>query len=355
MHSHALRFQLAALFAVLVGAARLAAAECEGANGEGDGTPEACEPQFTLGFEGYPAQVGGQWGSTTTVKFWVTLTGKNVPEPGTVQGWSLSVVAEGAPIQSLRPSVWGVHVQTVFDHDGDDPERDGLTDHDMNPETPPVPATPDLDPYELDLARADFKMAKYGFPGGDPRLDDRSFHGAYSQVILNMTNRMTLRAEGTHRILEITMTIRFPLTVSCVPVRLSIEDGAGYNGPTKNLIILNGRLVQAERTTATILVCAPIFFRRGDVNTDGVADISDAVALLSYLFLGGPQTSCLDAADVNNDDALDLADAVFLLADSFSNPFEWSFIPLPGRYDCGPESLTPMPDAITCDAYPLCE
>ena len=37
-------------------------------------------------------------------------------------------------------------------------------------------------------------------------------------------------------------------------------------------------------------------FVRGDSNLDETVDISDGVATLGYLFLGGPALNCIDAA-----------------------------------------------------------
>lgn len=51
----------------------------------------------------------------------------------------------------------------------------------------------------------------------------------------------------------------------------------------------------------------------GDVNGDGSVQISDAVSLVSHLFLGGVAPTCRKAGDVNDDDALDVSDAVTLL------------------------------------------
>ena len=46
-------------------------------------------------------------------------------------------------------------------------------------------------------------------------------------------------------------------------------------------------------------------FLRGDANTDGEIDISDAIKTLSALFQGGPGLVCLDAADSNDDGDLE--------------------------------------------------
>ncbi len=53
-------------------------------------------------------------------------------------------------------------------------------------------------------------------------------------------------------------------------------------------------------------------FLRGDANGDGGADISDAVTILGFLFLGDV-IECADGGDVNDDGKLELTDAVALL------------------------------------------
>ncbi|MGQ9591586.1 MAG: dockerin type I repeat-containing protein [Planctomycetota bacterium] len=55
----------------------------------------------------------------------------------------------------------------------------------------------------------------------------------------------------------------------------------------------------------------------GDVNRDGVADISDAIALANYLFLGA-RRPCSNAADTNDDGRVDLGDAVYILQKLFA-------------------------------------
>ena len=46
-------------------------------------------------------------------------------------------------------------------------------------------------------------------------------------------------------------------------------------------------------------------------------DISDAIFLLSSLFLGSPLPPCLDAADANDDGAADISDAIKILSHLF--------------------------------------
>lgn len=54
-------------------------------------------------------------------------------------------------------------------------------------------------------------------------------------------------------------------------------------------------------------------FVRGDASGEGTVDISDAVAILNYLFLGGSIRKCDDALDSNDDGSVDIGDPVFIL------------------------------------------
>jgi hypothetical protein len=56
--------------------------------------------------------------------------------------------------------------------------------------------------------------------------------------------------------------------------------------------------------------------RDGDANGDGEFDLSDAIYLTYFLFLGGPP-ACLNAADTNNDARLDLSDVILILRKLF--------------------------------------
>ena len=54
-------------------------------------------------------------------------------------------------------------------------------------------------------------------------------------------------------------------------------------------------------------------FLRGEVNCDGIIDISDPVYIFEWLFLGGHDPGCLAALDVNGDVEHDLTDGIWLL------------------------------------------
>jgi hypothetical protein len=85
-------------------------------------------------------------------------------------------------------------------------------------------------------------------------------------------------------------------------------------------------------------------FRRGDANSDLAIDISDPVVILGFLFSGGVQPRCPDAADANDDGSLDISDAVTALAFLFTGG---ASPPAPGPERCGQD---PTPDALEpCD------
>ncbi len=54
-------------------------------------------------------------------------------------------------------------------------------------------------------------------------------------------------------------------------------------------------------------------FIRGDLGGDEVADLSDAILILEYLFLEKDIRPCPDAADVNDDGSVDISDTVLLI------------------------------------------
>lgn len=88
-------------------------------------------------------------------------------------------------------------------------------------------------------------------------------------------------------------------------------------------------------------------FVRGDVNASGSRDISDAIFILSYLFLGTSSPPCLKAADLNDDGQLNLTDPIYLLTFLFlAGPS-----PMPPDDGCGPD---PNPDNLSCDEFGSC-
>jgi hypothetical protein len=76
---------------------------------------------------------------------------------------------------------------------------------------------------------------------------------------------------------------------------------------TADLVVTGQNLVPY---TTTIQVIALI----GDADNSGAIDISDAVYIVSYIFIDGPAPVPLEAGDSNCDGACDISDVVYLLA-----------------------------------------
>lgn len=107
--------------------------------------------------------------------------------------------------------------------------------------------------------------------------------------------------------------------------------GVAYDGPTYDIFLVvlgpDGKL-----------------FVRGDSNGDGQLDISDPIRTLNYLFAGGVNVACMDAADANDDGGVDISDAVFCLNFLFAGGKD---IPPP----ISKSGMDPTEDALSCGFY----
>jgi hypothetical protein len=112
-----------------------------------------------------------------------------------------------------------------------------------------------------------------------------------------------------------------------------------------SLLVVIGNLVASRGLMAD---CVP--FIRGDTDASGTVDLTDGVATLNFLFLGGRAPLCADAADADDSGDLTVSDAVVT--------FNFLFLggpplPEPGPFACGGD---PSPsDGLSCEAFPVCE
>ncbi len=75
-------------------------------------------------------------------------------------------------------------------------------------------------------------------------------------------------------------------------------------------------------------------FVRGVVNGDVLLDIGDAMYIAMYLFSGGDEPACLEAAEANGDGMIDIADAIYVVAYLFRDgPTPAAPFPNPGLDD----------------------
>ncbi len=86
---------------------------------------------------------------------------------------------------------------------------------------------------------------------------------------------------------------------------------------------------------------APTIFVRGDMNLDARVELTDAVMILAYLFLGDPPPDCLDRADSDDNGEVDITDALNILF--------YLFLGAPPPPPPYPGTGTdPTPDALSC-------
>ena len=89
-------------------------------------------------------------------------------------------------------------------------------------------------------------------------------------------------------------------------------------------------------------------FVRGDSDASGDMNITDAVFVLNYLFLGGPAPPCLDSADADDDGSLSITDGVRILNVLFLGT---GVIPPPN--ECGTDP-TPEDLELGCENFEAC-
>jgi len=133
--------------------------------------------------------------------------------------------------------------------------------------------------------------------------------------------------------------------------RVGLDPGAFAVGDLSGDGLIDAVTADAGSRSLTLLEgnegqrAAPAEFRRGDADLDGSAAITDAIVVLNWLFQGGPEPGCRDAADTDDSGVIDLTDPVRLLDFLFRGGPE---PPAPGPEACGED---PTADELeTCVA-----
>ncbi|MBI4605323.1 MAG: hypothetical protein HY721_25445 [Planctomycetes bacterium] len=115
----------------------------------------------------------------------------------------------------------------------------------------------------------------------------------------------------------------------------------------------SARVVFREVSGPELLKVVPpgTLFHRGDSDDNGELQLTDAIRILGYLFLGSVAPSCLEAADADNNGKLELTDAIRILGFLFLGAAAPA-PPGPPPADCG---LDP-PDTgdLGCETYTRC-
>jgi hypothetical protein len=146
------------------------------------------------------------------------------------------------------------------------------------------------------------------------------------------------------------------------PVPILFNDGQQGAGqvPIKNLISVMNMPIAPKLCNCDVQVLAVPEFVRGDCNFKEsntamevmAVDISDAAAVISFLFLTGSwkfHPVCLDACDANDDGRIDLADSVAILRYLFKFG---AVLPTPGPTASG---IDPTGDKLDCKGGARCD
>jgi hypothetical protein len=144
----------------------------------------------------------------------------------------------------------------------------------------------------------------------------------------------------------------------CSPISFCCANGKG-TVPVRNLASIDYQAVEPILVNGEVCILAEPTFIRGDCNFSGkltgacgpqAVDISDAAAVIGYLFMTGSwqfHPLCLDACDANDDGRIDLADSVYILRYLFKFDREPKApFPDPGE--------DPTPDRLTCEGGSVC-
>ena len=169
---------------------------------------------------------------------------------------------------------------------------------------PPVPSK-GTEPVSLEEAMAVLKALKEV-----PVALTTNLHQA-----IDMVGRNTRAAKGLHRDVSLALQAVDQMR------RDVLEPFRSTKGfPRSDLLSLDkdlGDVQELARSVKDDLDQHEEKFIRGDSNGDGTLDMSDALHTFSYLYLGGPASSCMAAADANDDEVVDISDGVGTLNSLF--------------------------------------
>lgn len=142
--------------------------------------------------------------------------------------------------------------------------------------------------------------------------------GLVSAVYPSFLEHRVLSPEtGPQRILDFTWTPVFPARKKvCYSCTLPFTDGLQGSGqPVRNHVVLGGKEVIPSLKDLEVFGCPAVTPRwpPGDCNGDFEVDISDAVYILGFLFLGDPAPDPFAPCDADGNHEIQITDAVRIL------------------------------------------
>ncbi|MBN1442707.1 MAG: hypothetical protein JXA90_08360 [Planctomycetes bacterium] len=127
-------------------------------------------------------------------------------------------------------------------------------------------------------------------------------------------------------------------------VDLYVEPGE-HTYEVRGRIRTGASLRIAEVCTVEPPVAEEPLFRRGDADGNSRVEITDAVRILSYLYLGGPGPECPDAADADDNGRIEITDPIRILGYLYLGS---AAPPAPGPNICGedPTKEDTLPECV---------
>ena len=177
--------------------------------------------------------------------------------------------------------------------------------------------------------------------------------GAVSAVILSFQSDVWLPPSGEATLLRLGLEAVVPPAESHRVEVVFVDGLKGSGQPVKNTITYGEGITRRDDggeldndpdgydpCVVTILP-APTFVR-GNTDGDDQVSLTDVIRTLVYLFQGGEQLECADAADVNDDGEVNLSDAAYLLIHLFRGG-----APPPAPFpQCGSDTT---PSVLSCE------
>jgi hypothetical protein len=221
---------------------------------------------------------------------------------------------------------------SLFIHLGDDApagDPDRLNGSDLGDFAGPL----DAGPYSL----------SFYFPGNEPFIDFDDGNLMADHVQWNVDG--VVDPVASSRSIEAqaggvwTDQAAWVATTAETTTRIVLTDdtGAALHGP-ENYQVVGGQQL----------------FHRGDTTGDGALELTDAVRVFGFLFLGDPPPTCRETADADNTGVIELSDGVVILNFLFlgqAAPAD----PGPTTSPCGPDPDKPgSPGDLGCEVYDGC-
>jgi PKD repeat protein len=214
------------------------------------------------------------------------------------------------------------------------------------------------EPLTVRIERVDAKVS--GAAAGLMVRESLEAGARYAAVVVEPNGRVRLR----HRLESGGGTTSDLGPLLSFPVELRLErDGETFIGYAQGVEVgrvalealasdaaVGGLAANTSASVCDLDLAAPatLRFQRGDCNDDGEVDISDAVCILGWLFLGLADPGCVAVTDTNGDARPDISDATYLLNHLFLGGTA-PVAPYPG---CGPGTLPA--DEGSCATPPAC-